>query len=680
MWPIYNCSNFPYLSFYEENKENFIYKGRGKKKYKIYNIINSFDTESTTILANNQFDKDIAFTYIWGFKCGEYIVVGRYYEEFIIFIKKIKEVFNLDNDKIIFYCHNLSYDFQFFYQFLHQIDPDNFKIFCTASRKVLYAKIKGFEFRCSYKLTNMSLDRWGKKENGVIYKKLTGTMDYKQIIYPDQNLKRNDFKYFIGDLISLHDCLLHKLENDNRTLANIPLTSTGYAREYTKEETIHDFRYRYYLSRMTLTEYTYKKCTQVKVGGDTHGNRFYQGMVIDVPMISKDIKSSYPASMCLYPVPVSNFIYYGKITSLKELDYVCDDYCCMFYVYFKHIRIKAYDPLSVISISKILHSESIDIVDNGRLIEGKGITLAVTEVRFKHIIEHYDYKGIKVWDMYIAEKGLIPHEYRKCVFELFKQKCELEKYKGTDKVWIYEKFKNLLNALFGMCLTDICHEEITLKVDDVPEWGSELTKSIEDQVEKYNKTWNRHLYYPWGIWIVDNARTNLYELISCCNTPIYWDTDSCKGYEWNINKLNAYNDKRMKLLEKHNMVVELNDNKFYMGLAETDGEYKAFKTLGAKKYCYEDNSGVHITVAGVSKNGAKMLKSVNDFKVGLTFPPEYAGQCAKYNDDEIHVLNTPGGHKFTTASNIALCDTTYTLNASDDYLKRNNFTILEVIN
>ena len=49
-WNIYNCSNFPYDKLYEDNKSNYISKGRGKKsRYKIYNMICSFDTESTTI-------------------------------------------------------------------------------------------------------------------------------------------------------------------------------------------------------------------------------------------------------------------------------------------------------------------------------------------------------------------------------------------------------------------------------------------------------------------------------------------------------------------------------------------------------------------------------------------------------------------------------------------------------
>lgn len=689
LWNIYNCSNFPYEEFYLKNQNNFITKGKSNK-HKIYNMICSFDTESTTILMHQK-EKDYAFTYIWGFKLNDYIIVGRYYQEFIIFLKKIEKIFNLTkNDKFLIFVHNLSYDFQFIYQFLKR--EFEFKIFATQNRKLLYCTAGAFEFRCSYKLTNMSLEKWCQKEKGVKYKKKIGTerMDYKKIIYPDDNLNGHDFRYFIGDLISLCDCIENKLLNEGNNLKTLPLTSTGYVRNYTKQETsLKDYKYRYYISRMTLTVNTYNMLNDVKIGGDTHANRFYQGELIDIPMLSNDIKSSYPYAECAMPVPVSNFLLYGNVRSVKELESVINDYCCMFYIYFDEIEIKAFNPKSVISISKIINNNAfaktraeIEIVDNGRLIKGKHIMLALTDVRWEHIKDNYNFNKIKIWNLYIAERGLIPYEYRRCVFSMFEEKCKLEKYKKTDREWEYDKYKNLLNATYGMCLTDIVHPEIIL--DDPSEsddpWRQEMTEPIEKQIEKYNKRWDRHLYYAWGIWIVDSARSNLYELIDCCNNPVYWDTDSCKGFNWDKNKLKAFNKKRENRLKELGFNTFIEGKNYPFGGYEEDGRYKAFKTLGAKKYCYEDDKGIHITIAGVSKKGAEMFESVNDFKVGHVFPSEYAGQCAKYNDVDFHFLKTPKGHKFETASNIALVDSKYELNASDDYLKRDTFLLLEVIN
>ena len=234
LFDIYNCSNFPYLDFYQENKKNFLLKGRGKKKYKIYEDFGAFDTESTKILFN---DKDIAFTYVWGIAFNNYIIVGRYYEELQIFLNKIKKLFDLQGrDKFIIYVHNLSYDFMFFYQFIEELDPESFTFFATHKRKILKCGINGFEFRDSYKLTNMSLKNWSKKEKSVIYKKLP-EMDYNKKYYPMDHIQKGDFRYFIGDLLSLHDCMKHKLENEELNLFNIPMTATGYVREQTKKET-----------------------------------------------------------------------------------------------------------------------------------------------------------------------------------------------------------------------------------------------------------------------------------------------------------------------------------------------------------------------------------------------------------------------------------------------------------
>ena len=78
-----------------------------------------------------------------------------------------------------------------------------------------------------------------------------------------------------------------------------------------------------------------------------------------------------------------------------------------------------------------------------------------------------------------------------------------------------------------------------------------------------------------------------------------------------------------------------------LGLFEHEGVYERFKTLGAKKYAYEEDGKVHITVAGVPKSAAVCLKSLEDFKKGLRFPYQWKdekgvnrGKLAMYYDDE----------------------------------------------
>ena len=72
------------------------------------------------------------------------------------------------------------------FQFLkgwYDFQPD--EVFRTEPRKVLKCEMfDSFEFRCSYFLTNLSLDRF-TRQMGIENKKLSGEIfDYSKIRYP----------------------------------------------------------------------------------------------------------------------------------------------------------------------------------------------------------------------------------------------------------------------------------------------------------------------------------------------------------------------------------------------------------------------------------------------------------------------------------------------------------------
>ena len=54
--------------------------------------------------------KKISWCYIWQFSINETVIYGRSLEEFKVFFDKL---LSLINCKIIVYCHNLQYEFQF---------------------------------------------------------------------------------------------------------------------------------------------------------------------------------------------------------------------------------------------------------------------------------------------------------------------------------------------------------------------------------------------------------------------------------------------------------------------------------------------------------------------------------------------------------------------------------------
>jgi hypothetical protein len=111
-------------------------------------------------------------------------------------------------------------------------------------------------------------------------------------------------------------------------------------------------------------------------------------------------------------------------------------------------------------------------------------------------------------------------------------------------------------------------------------------------------------------------------------------------------------------------------NRYYLGTWDNDGNYLRFKTLGAKKYCFEKvkkgNTKFEITVSGMSKaKGAKAVGTIENFAIGKTYH-DIGRTTSWYNDKPLHTI-TIDGCTFTTASNIGILETTYTLGVTNEY-------------
>ena len=125
---------------------------KDNKPRRYFNLISTFDIETTTIKETHE-----GFMYIWQFCLCEDVIIGRRWEEFFEFLKEIQNAYDISKDKIfVVYVHNLSFEFQFIKDFF---DWDT--VFATGKREVLKAMTdNGIEFRCSYKLSNMSLEKF----------------------------------------------------------------------------------------------------------------------------------------------------------------------------------------------------------------------------------------------------------------------------------------------------------------------------------------------------------------------------------------------------------------------------------------------------------------------------------------------------------------------------------------
>ena len=151
----------------------------------------------------------------------------------------------------------------------------------------------------------------------------------------------------------------------------------------------------------------------------------------------------------------------------------------------------------------------------------------------------------------------------------------------------------------------------------------------------------------------------------CGHNFIYCDTDSVK-YVGTVD-FSELNEELQAQSERHGAYADdPAGNRHYLGVYEHDATYKRFVTLGAKKYAYEDDKGLHITISGVSKSGAQEMGKLENFREGFVFR-ESAGMEAFYNDVAMEEPLSIDGHELIVTPNIYLSQSQYRLGLTQDY-------------
>lgn len=676
-------SEFPFFQLPEQTR-------RAKhKKIEYMKMFATFDIETTTIHP----DPDKApegFMYHWQMSIGGVVVYGRRWEEWLELMKKISEWLNLSEERrLVIYVHNLSYEFQFIKDFLSD-ELGGFEVFATARRIPVYVLCgMGFEFRCSYILTNMNLQRACENELGVIHPKAAGDLDYSIRRVATSELNDLEFGYCISDVVSLYELIERRLINEGDTLDSIPLTSTGYVRRMTRSECRKDRRYRdYVFKKQIMKREVYTLLKEAGRGGNTHGNRFMAGIVW--PGVgSCDAVSDYPAQLMLRPFPMSKFTYYGEIESGPEFKKLLKENACLFRVILKDLKVRPKVTMPYIPSSKVLYHGVGAKYDNGRILECSWIAITVTDLDWKIIDKEYEYTEISISDFHIAKYDYLPEPIRNVVMKLFREKCEL-KYKiqhceDSEELeelqYYYAKCKNRLNAIFGMMFTDPVRPENN--INESGEWVTSMP-DIDEALEHFFKSRNSFLIYSWGVWTTAWARYQLEQALDAFgDDAIYTDTDSVKGIEGPAvrRKIKKVNAGIVRLCEERGVYCDVGGERYYLGIFEweTKEPYKAFKTLGAKKYAYVDASGFHITIAGVNKKiGAAEMGSIDKFEPGFIFR-EAGGKTLYYNDMEKHYIEVDGC-RMLTASNIGMIDSTYELGITGEYAELLGLNVYEEVN
>ena len=648
----------------------------GKKRHYV-GITTAFDIETTLID-----DIEQSVMYIWQWQFGEdYTVIGRTWDEFLDLQKKVQNSLPADHWLVV-YVHNLSYEFQFL-KGIYQFTPDD--IFAVASRKLIKCDMWGcFEFRCSYKLTNMSLKQFTTRMR-VEHTKLSGEeFDYSVKRYPWTELSDEELEYCVNDVLGLVEAVNALMARDGDTLQTIPLTSTGYVRRNAKRAMREGIHHNFVYSILPDYE-TYKALREAFRGGNTHANRYYAGDIVE-NVHSADRSSSYPAVMCNCEFPMTEFVpilpkdlnrdYIGRCITIRHK-------ALLLRIGIKNLALRdRFWGCPYLSKDKCRNiHKAIDTEDNGRILEADYLETTVTDIDLKIILEEYTGQIIFLQGWYSSYKKL-PEALIMEVIKYYKDKTELKGVKGQEIY--YDKAKALLNALYGMMAQDPVKHSLIFK--QMGDWDEDDTPD-EELLGKSNK--RAFLAYQWGVWVTAHSRDALERGIRLVHETegadfVYCDTDSVK-YTGRVDWTEYNNQRIAECKESGSYATDPSGITHYMGVFETEDNpetgvaYKQFKTLGAKKYAYieKEGEGVHCTIAGVNKKkGGKELdkhgglsaftEDYNDTGKGFVFK-EAGGTQAVYNDNPPMDHVVIEGRRLEITANVAILPSEYTLGITGEY-------------
>jgi len=643
----------------------------GKKRHYI-GITTAFDIETTLIDSVEQ-----SVMYIWQWQFGEdYTVIGRTWDEFLDLQKRIKAV--LPEDRwLVVYVHNLSYEFQFL-KGIYTFYPDD--VFAVASRKVVKADMWGcFEFRCSYKLTNMSLKQFTSKMM-VKHQKLSGEeFDYGVKRYPWTELTDEELEYCINDVLGLVEAVNALMARDGDTLQTIPLTSTGYVRRNAKRALKDGSVHHNFVYSILPDIDTYRALREAFRGGNTHANRYYAGDIVE-NVHSADRSSSYPAVMCNCEFPMSAFTpilpkdlnpdYIARCITIRHK-------ALLLRIGIKNLRLRdQFWGCPYLSKDKCRNiHKAVDTEDNGRILEAEYLETTITDIDLKIIMEEYKGEIIFLQGWYASYKKL-PQALINEVIKYYKDKTELKGVAGQEI--FYDKAKALLNSLYGMMAQDPVKHNLIFK--QVGDWEEDTSLTDEEILGKSNQ--KAFLAYQWGVWVTAHSRDALERGIRLVHDTegadfVYCDTDSVK-YTGSVDWSGYNADRVAECRDSGSYATDPKGITHYMGVFETEDlkdtgyAYRYFKTLGAKKYAYveREGEGVHCTIAGVNKKkGGKELDKhggLSAFAEGFVFR-EAGGTQAVYNDTPQMDHVVIEGRSLPVTANVAILPSEYTLGITGEY-------------
>lgn len=672
-------------------------KGKYKGKF-VCDDIMCFDTEVTNgfIIDGEvvKFDYDDpepfkecekhSLVYFWSFAINQNVYIGRELRDFLILMKDLH--YYCPFTKII-YVHNLSYDFNF------MLNIFNFdSVFARKTRHPLVAEVNKYltEFRCSYYLTNLSLENWGKAYN-LITKKKVGLLDYSEIRTPLTKLTGKEIDYGAYDVLTQVAGLTYYKKQYGH-IYNIPLTHTGKMRRECEKIMEKEVFYNKKITNLipkTLSEY--KEQCEAFIGGTVLCNWLYKDRTIK-NLEAWDIASSYPFVLVTGLYPMSPFF----IATKDYEKYMYNDKY-LYLVKFRATNVESNYNCHFLSRSKALKIKGGE-VDNGRVIRAKEIEYILTSIDYELFLKCYS-ADVEILKFQWCKAGYLNDNFRRFILKLYEDKTTLKGVEGMQT--IYQNKKEYINSAYGDFVTKIFSDDILFNFDSslVDEtnkiWDkNELTKESYDKklstVRK--KQFKNYKAFIHGVFVTANARKRLWDAITYEDMDehmVYTDTDSLKLHNYDGDFFEKENKRVLELNKKVAKDLKVSEDLFSpkdkygvphpLGVWEHEDTYEEFKSLGCKQYIYKDKKGLHLTCAGISKLAVQCFDSVDDFEKDKRLTEKELKECT---DGEGHTAEKlipyystnygrvvyPDGYVSTYKCGVCLMPTTFNLSITPNDL------------
>lgn len=587
----------------------------GKQSY--WNIPAVFDIETSSY---KTFGDKYATMYVWSLIINGSTIVGRTWDEFQDIIDFIAENLKTKKNHLVIYVHNLGYEYQFMRKWFDWQD-----VFAVKERRPVHASLyNGIEFKCSYILSNYALSYIGENLlRKYPVEKDVGAVDYSLVRTWCTPLSDEEIWYNVHDVQVVSSFIQEKIENEGG-ITKIPLTNTGYVRNYCRNfcftqqvsepKLMKKLKARYHermKSLVIVSECEYDQLHGAFGGGFTHAAPTHSGITLK-NVGSADLASSYPSVMVRKKFPMGRGTFIGK-SDLNQIAGLTQsgDYCLLFTIKMKNVVPKfIYENYISVSRCQILSKDYV--ANNGRVASASEIQLTITEQDWDIIDKCYDWdrEETEIHNLRIYPADYLPRPFILSILKLYGDKTSL---KGIPEKEIeYMVSKNMINSAYGMSVTAIIRD--LYEYSNTNGWVTS-DADVTKQLKQYNNSYQRFLFYGWGVWVTAHARHCLWEAIfEFGKDYVYADTDSIKGLNFDDHEafFDLYNLSVKCELRKMCQYWQIDFNlcqpktkkgvKKLIGVWEREENYLTFKTIGAKRYIFEHTDHfLNFTISGVNK-------------------------------------------------------------------------------